>query len=281
MSFQAEVINVMIASPSDVPEERQVIREVLYRWNAIHAYERKQVLLPIGWETHSAPDMSGPPQSIINEQVLLNCDLLVGIFWTRIGTATKDYASGAVEEIERHIALKKPTMLYFSEKSIQPSLLSGRQYKHLQKFKDSCRPRGLYEGFTSVQDFKDKFNDDLQIQLNKYYPQNSNFVANIDSEIISDTRNLVAGLSIDERKLLKAASLDAHGVIHHVRVSSGTYVETNQTNFIESQSAREVAKWDAVLDSLHNRGYIKNSGHQGDAFEITAAGFEVADHIDL
>ena len=72
MSFEATVINVMIASPSDVPKERQTVREVLYEWNALYADERKHVLLPVGWETHSAPDMAGPPQSIINKQVLLN-----------------------------------------------------------------------------------------------------------------------------------------------------------------------------------------------------------------
>jgi hypothetical protein len=161
MSFDANVFNVMIASPSDVPEERQVVRDVLYAWNAIHADERKQVLLPVGWETHSAPDMGGPPQSIINKQVLENCDLLVGIFWTRIGTATAEYASGAVEEIERHIAAGKPTMLYFSEASIKPNLLDQNQYKQLQDFKEYCRPKGLYEGFNDTNrvsiDWKSRF----------------------------------------------------------------------------------------------------------------------------
>jgi hypothetical protein len=48
MSFEANVFNVMIASPGDVPEERQAVREVLYAWNAVHSDERKQVLLPVG-----------------------------------------------------------------------------------------------------------------------------------------------------------------------------------------------------------------------------------------
>ena len=147
MSFNATVYNIMIASPSDVPEERKAVREVLYEWNAVHSDERKQVLLPVGWETHSAPDMKGPPQSIINEQVLIQCDLLVGIFWTRIGTATAEYASGAVEEIQKHIAAGKPAMLYFSEALVKPELGIGKQFKQLQKFKNYCQPIGLYEGF--------------------------------------------------------------------------------------------------------------------------------------
>lgn len=281
MSFNAQVINVMIASPSDVPDERQVVREVLYNWNAIHADERKQVLLPIGWETHSAPDMSAPPQSIINEQVLSNCDLLVGIFWTRIGTATKDYASGAVEEIERHLALKKPTMLYFSEKPIQQSLVNGRQYKFLQKFKNSCKPRGLYEGFNSAEDFKNKFSKQLQIQLKSYFPYEPNISESIKAEAILDTVNPVDEMSADEQKLLKLASLDRNGIIHHVRVSGGTYIETNRVNFIEVQSAREIARWESVLNKLLNKSYININSYKGDLYKVTASGFEIADYINL
>lgn len=47
------------------------------------------------------------PQSIINEQILDKCDFLVGVFWKRIGTATDKYASGSVEEIEKHMKLNE------------------------------------------------------------------------------------------------------------------------------------------------------------------------------
>src|SRR6185295_10136580 len=114
MPFDAKVFSVMIASPSDVESERQIIRDVLSEWNAIHAEVRRTVLLPLGWETHSSPTMGERPQAIINKQVLKNADLLVGVFWTRLGTATGEYPSGTVEEIEEHIASEKPAMLYFS-----------------------------------------------------------------------------------------------------------------------------------------------------------------------
>lgn len=37
MSFSATVLNVLIASPSDVPEEREAITESLYEWNALNS----------------------------------------------------------------------------------------------------------------------------------------------------------------------------------------------------------------------------------------------------
>lgn len=36
MSYQAKVINIMIASPGDVSTERQNIREIIHEWNYMH-----------------------------------------------------------------------------------------------------------------------------------------------------------------------------------------------------------------------------------------------------
>lgn len=70
MSYDAKAFNVMIASPGDVASERSIIRDVIYEWNAVHSNTRKIVLLPIGWESHSSPEMGASPQSIINNQIL-------------------------------------------------------------------------------------------------------------------------------------------------------------------------------------------------------------------
>ena len=150
MSYQAEIYNVMIASPGDVDNERRIVKEIVYEWNAIHSMRRKIILLPVGWETHSFPAMGDKPQEIINSQVLKNCDLLVGIFWTRIGTETGAYPSGTVEEIEEHIKAGKPVMLYFSNKPAHPDSINSLQYEKLISFKESCRERGLYEKYDSI-----------------------------------------------------------------------------------------------------------------------------------
>ena len=80
MSYKANIVKVMIASPIDVAQECRVIRDVLQEWNAIHAEDRQVVLMPVGWETHSFPDMSDRPQAIINRQLLKHADLLVAVF---------------------------------------------------------------------------------------------------------------------------------------------------------------------------------------------------------
>ena len=60
MSFEAVVYNVMIASPGDVATERQIARDVIAEWNAVHSSTRRLVLRPVGWETHATPTMGMP-----------------------------------------------------------------------------------------------------------------------------------------------------------------------------------------------------------------------------
>jgi hypothetical protein len=65
---------------------------------------RKAILKSVGWEHDVYSSLNGQePQEGINNQILKNSDLLVGILWTIIGTPTKEYDSGTVEEIQKHM----------------------------------------------------------------------------------------------------------------------------------------------------------------------------------
>ena len=57
MPQETKQYNVLIASPGDVAEEREIIRQEVFRWNSMHATETKMILLPIGWETDATPDL--------------------------------------------------------------------------------------------------------------------------------------------------------------------------------------------------------------------------------
>jgi hypothetical protein len=78
--FQAKVLKVMIASPGDVAVERNIITDELYRWNNSNAVSRELIVQPVKWETHSSPQMGPHPQTILNERLLLDADIVVGIF---------------------------------------------------------------------------------------------------------------------------------------------------------------------------------------------------------
>ena len=101
MSFKAEIYRVLIASPSDLAEERQIATDAINDWNAQNAVSEAIVLLPVKWETHSKPETGIRPQAAINQQLVATSDLLVGMFWTKLGTSTGIAESGTVEEIDQ------------------------------------------------------------------------------------------------------------------------------------------------------------------------------------
>ncbi len=107
-------------SPSDMAEERLAVAEAVNEWNAQHAAAEGVVLLPVKWETHALPTSGVRPQEAINRQLIDECDVLIGMFWTRLGTSTGVADSGTAEEIERFVAAKKPAMLYVSERPVSP-----------------------------------------------------------------------------------------------------------------------------------------------------------------
>ena len=279
MSYEAKVFNVMIASPGDVASERTIIRDVIYEWNAVHSESRSIVLLPVGWETHSSPEMGGTAQEIINNQVLDRCDLLVGVFWTRIGTPTTEYASGTVEEIEEHIKSDKPAMLYFSSQPVALDTVDQEQYSQLRKFKESCQSRSLYESYDSRSIFKDKFYRQLQIKLNQH-PIFNGIASSYSNEVV-ESKTPLPQISDESRLLLKEASKDRNGTILHLRHLGGTDVQTNGKNFIESNERREVARWEAAIDELVENELIIERGLKGEIFEITNLGYQIADMIEL
>ena len=52
MPCKATVYRALIASPSDVANERSPIRGAIHDWNAVHSSDRGAVLLPVGWDTN-------------------------------------------------------------------------------------------------------------------------------------------------------------------------------------------------------------------------------------
>jgi len=165
MSFEAKVFKVLIASPGDVDEERQAIPEVIAKWNNANAESSKVVLLPVKWETHSAPLLGDRAQGVINNQIVTTCDMTIGVFWTRLGSPTGVSESGTAEEIEWFIKNGKPVMVYFSSRSIDPAKLDIDQYKALKEFEKKMQKLGLTGSYTSITDFKEQLLNQISINV--------------------------------------------------------------------------------------------------------------------
>lgn len=165
MSFPATVFRVLIASPSDVTEEREIAVRTIQEWNDRNAAERHVAFLPLRWETHSTPQYGQRPQEILNSQIVDRCDLLVGVFWTRIGSETGKADSGTVEEIERVAAAGKPVMIYFSRVKRDPGALDLDQLSKLRAFESKIKPLALVEHYDDHVEFRDKLSRHIEAQL--------------------------------------------------------------------------------------------------------------------
>jgi hypothetical protein len=165
MAYDSRVYRILIASPSDVEEEREIAVKVIQEWNDLYSYSRKVTLLPLRWETHTAPEYGTRPQEVINRAIVDECDLLVGVFWTRIGSPTGVADSGTLEEIERVGKAGKPVMLYFSRVEIDPEKIDVEQIEKLKQFKEKSYPKGLIENYRKVIEFRDKFAKQLELKI--------------------------------------------------------------------------------------------------------------------
>ena len=190
MPYPATAFSVLIASPSDVPGERQAVADCLHAWNALNAQESSKVLLPVMWESHSAPSMSDRPQEIINEQMVRSCDMLIGVFWKRLGSPTGKAASGTIEEINWFLRQKKPVMLYFSRAPIDPENIDFEQLKELNSFEESIKTKGLFENYGSTVELQQKLSRQITIIMRE-----TNITSVVDNKAV---RRAIAQEKADE-----------------------------------------------------------------------------------
>lgn len=285
MAYTATIVQVMIASPGDVNVERQIIRDVIHDWNDVNASYSGVMLTPIGWDTHSAPELGKRPQELINTRILEDCDLLIGVFWTRIGTPTGGSISGTVEEIKEHMAKGKPAMVYFCDKPATPMTLDTDQYEKLKTFRKECQGLGLIESFDHPDEFRRKLAKQLQIEFRK-----NEYLKNVIQPAVdrmnagakgfkdpSPQEPPVRKLVAEAKHLLRLAGRQGDGIIYNLSFIGGRSIQAGDESF--GGEPRLAARYSAALDELVNAGLVVDRNGKGEYYEFTNAGWEAADLI--
>jgi hypothetical protein len=274
MSYDARVLKIMIASPGDVAPERHIARQVITDWNTVYSEERRLVLMPVSWETHASPEMGDHPQTIINKQILRDCDLLIAMFWTRLGSPTESAPSGTVEEIEEHVAAGKPALVYFSNAPVRMDSVDEQQYEALLAFKESMKNRGLFFEYGDTSDFREQLTRHLpQTVLRKFTEHPS-----ADEEEILGVVS-APSISNEAQRLLREASKDPHGIILKTETMAGTFVQVNGQQFTQPDESRSEALWRAAINELIRAGLIEDRRGEGSLFYVTDAGYFAADAL--
>ena|GEM_PF-1118097 len=165
---RVELIRLTLCGPTDVAKEIALAAEAINEWNCQHGEQRGFWVKHQHWSTDSYPDAQETGQGAINKQLIDSTDILVAIFWSRIGTPTASAESGTVEEIHRAIAAGKKAMVYFSDLEPLPAGASIEQVKRLSAFREQLRTHRSCWTFQSRSRFRDDFANHLALVLNDF-----------------------------------------------------------------------------------------------------------------
>jgi hypothetical protein len=286
MARTAIVLNVLIASPSDVGEERNVVTDVIHAWNAAHYQTTGTMLHAVRWETHSYPASGDRPQAILNKQIVESGDILIGIFGYKLGTPTGTAQSGTIEEIEEFRKAGKYVALYFSKADV-PRSADRDQLKALEDYQRERQNDTLYGTFGTA--------EELRLLVTQHLPK---IVADVSAGLespasatalpqahsgngarvaFSQTNN---DLSAKEIELLWNAAKDPSGEILHTRTLDGESIRTNGRQFLENADARTGTEWVAAFRSLQDRGFIEPLSYGSDLFQVAGDGYRAADELE-
>ncbi len=263
--FNANCYNIMIVSPSDVVDERKIIKKAIYRWNEINSKTRKIVLLVSGWDINAHPDSGTHPQTSLNQQILKEADFVIAVFWNKIGTPTEEYPSGSIEEIMRHMAEGKKAFIYFSNRPVQRHQIDEEQSKKLDSFKEKIHKVAFYKEFSTLEELTSILNDDIQLI--------SNELESPSREANSPTTH--HALSDFEKQLLALMNEKNDHSLQWVSTFGGKFINGNQIRDI-----RQIAEIERALKTLIQKNLIKPN-RDGNIFTLTADGFEACESLGV
>ncbi|WP_367350036.1 hypothetical protein [Sphingobium yanoikuyae] len=148
MPRSALIVTIFLSSPSDLAPERDFISRFVKEWNDIHGRSKSVIFEILKWEDSFSAGFGTDGQNVINKQTP-SYDLLIALFWTRLGTATPRSLSGSVEEYE--IALDRyrrgeniDIAFFFKDSPINWRSSDIEQLKLLKDFEEKIHGDGAF-----------------------------------------------------------------------------------------------------------------------------------------
>src|SRR5712691_12837616 len=146
------LLRIVVASPGDVQAERDAPPAVIEELNRGIAATQNLRLELVRWETDAYPGFHpAGPQGLIDPILRIeDCDVLLGIFWKRFGTPTKEAGSGTEHEFLRAYAAwqqhgRPQIMVYFNQKAAIPKTKAETdQWGQVLEFQQRFPKDGLW-----------------------------------------------------------------------------------------------------------------------------------------
>ena len=269
MPKKIDKYRILVASPNDVRDERESIKEVIDELNNTYGVRENVVIELVRWETHSAPAISNTSiQDIIDKDLGDDYDLFVGILWKKFGTPTKKFDSGTEQEFRnaysRFVANPSTVQILFYFKTLPPLSLSDIEPNELRKVNEFKQILGeksvLYWEYNTIEDLQ-KF---LRIHITKRLDE---LIKNYQSQILApQSNNEVKFESTTEEEL---------GVIDYQEIIEESFGDstsallriTEATNWI----GKEIKKKTSEISSLSSSKQMIGKKTLRDFFSRTAS----------
>lgn len=181
-------LRIFTAAPSDVATERSRLAAVVAELNRPEnlADFLGLTLEILNWETHVAPLLGRPEETVLQQLAVETWDIFVGVLWLRFGTPTSKldpqtgqaFISGTEEEFSfAYQAWKtsgRPKILLYRCTRMPARLdeIDPDQYKRVQaffsQFDVNAEHPGIYQPFQTVEDFERRLRQDLAKLLVEY-----------------------------------------------------------------------------------------------------------------
>jgi hypothetical protein len=157
MPFSASAFRLVISSPGDIDQaDLDALRDAVYRWNAVYGVQFGAVVVPVHWTKHSAAEYGVRPQASINDQLIDSADILIAIFWNRLGTETGEAQSGTVEEIERAHERDAYVAVLRCRRDVSPETIDPEQLASVQSYMGDIEQRALLLDYSDTSELRER-----------------------------------------------------------------------------------------------------------------------------
>ncbi len=180
--YKARVYHIMIGAPSDIKEEVEILKNVVHKWNDLNSEKEKIVLIPKHWASSTYPTAGARPQESINKQIVDKSDLLISIFGARLGAPTGKASSGSIEEIDEHLNVGKPVMVFFKKSGSYD--IDPAQLQMVLDYKKSIQDHVLWVEYRDEEEFLNIILDKIQLFLNDNWLKEKDEDEYYDEEIL-------------------------------------------------------------------------------------------------
>lgn len=140
---------ILLSSPNDVSDERQLIETIVAELNKTWGIQNSATIEILSWENVPS-GIGSEPQDVINKSLGTDWDIYLGIMHTRFGSPTKGFGSGTEEEFERAVEVHekdkshKSIMFYFKGGMVDVNAVDTEQLEKVRHFKKRLGDRGIF-----------------------------------------------------------------------------------------------------------------------------------------